>query len=109
MALYNSPSLKRLFKLYESSCKIFDTVWNPENVRTGNKILRRKLKGPAVIKYYPATPSVKLKDITKEFPMFYFRDMDREPVNMMNEVRRRRGKGPPRKKDAGAAPAKKRR
>lgn len=34
------------------SCNIFNTTFNPLGLRTGNKILRQRLKGPALADYY---------------------------------------------------------
>ncbi|EAQ83822.1 hypothetical protein CHGG_10226 [Chaetomium globosum CBS 148.51] len=33
--------------------KLFSTTYNPEGIRTGNKILRQRLRGPALASYYP--------------------------------------------------------
>lgn len=34
-------------------CRIFSTTFNPEGLRLGNKVLRQRLKGPALASYYP--------------------------------------------------------
>lgn len=47
-------------------CRIFSTTFNPEGLRTGNNILRERLKGPAVASYYPRRP-VTLKDLRKAY------------------------------------------
>lgn len=36
---------------------IFNTSYNPLNTRTGAKVLRQRLKGPAVAAYYPPRPT----------------------------------------------------
>ncbi len=62
----------------------------------GNKILRQRLKGPSVAKYYPIA-TVKKEHITKAFPELDL--VDYEEIQRLNDVeaRRRRGKGPPAK------------
>lgn len=37
----------------QARCRVFATTFNPDGVRTGNKILRQRLKGPALAAYYP--------------------------------------------------------
>ncbi|KAK4250132.1 mitochondrial ribosomal subunit S27-domain-containing protein [Corynascus novoguineensis] len=43
----------RLLDLMRARCELFATTFNPEGIRTGNKILRQRLKGPALASYYP--------------------------------------------------------
>ncbi|KAK0706555.1 mitochondrial ribosomal subunit S27-domain-containing protein [Lasiosphaeria miniovina] len=43
----------RLLELMKAQCQLFSTTFNPERVRTGNKILRQRLRGPALAAYYP--------------------------------------------------------
>ncbi|KAJ0328028.1 hypothetical protein COL5a_005232 [Colletotrichum fioriniae] len=56
----------RLLDLMKAQCEVFATVFNPEGVRTGNKILRQRLKGPAIADYYPRKV-VTVKDVQREF------------------------------------------
>ncbi|KAK4684970.1 small subunit ribosomal protein S33, partial [Tremellales sp. Uapishka_1] len=37
---------------------IFQTLPNPQNLRTGTKYLRRRLRGPSVAAYYPTLPKL---------------------------------------------------
>lgn len=37
----------------QTQCRIFATTFNPQRLRLGNKILRQRLKGPALAAYYP--------------------------------------------------------
>ncbi|KAK9369599.1 mitochondrial ribosomal subunit S27-domain-containing protein [Lipomyces kononenkoae] len=97
--LVTRPSAQRLRQLWKTSCEIFQTAYNPDSIRTGNKVLRQKLKGPAVISYYPVESPVKLRHIRAAFPMFKFPNTEDEHRVMMNELRKRRGKGPPKKKE----------
>ncbi|AEO61772.1 hypothetical protein MYCTH_2312323 [Thermothelomyces thermophilus ATCC 42464] len=43
----------RLLDLMRARCELFSTTFNPDGIRTGNKILRQRLKGPALASYYP--------------------------------------------------------
>lgn len=47
-------------------CRIFSTTFNPEGLRTGNKVLRQRLKGPALAAYYPRRVAT-TKDLQKAF------------------------------------------
>ena len=48
-------------------CRIYSTAYNPERLRTGNKILRQRLKGPSILEYYPRRV-VTFKDLKKAYP-----------------------------------------
>lgn len=48
-------------------CRIFNRTFNPENVRTGNKVLRQRLKGPALASWYPKR-GPGLKELMQTFP-----------------------------------------
>lgn len=62
----------------QTRCRIFATTYNPDGVRMGNKILRQRLRGPALAAYYPRK-MVDLKDLTKEFgPALEFVDEDED-------------------------------
>lgn len=37
----------------QARCQLFSTTFNPNGIRTGNKILRQRLRGPALAAYYP--------------------------------------------------------
>ncbi|KAI9673321.1 MAG: mitochondral 37S ribosomal protein S27 [Trizodia sp. TS-e1964] len=67
----------RLLELMKVQCRIFSTTYNPEGVRTGNKILRQRLRGPALASYYPRRV-VTLKDLAAAFPDLEFYDEDEE-------------------------------
>ncbi|PHH81617.1 hypothetical protein CDD82_310 [Ophiocordyceps australis] len=56
----------RLLDLMKAQCKIFATAYNPEGTRTGNKILRQRLRGPALAAYYPRK-TVTIDDVNREF------------------------------------------
>ena len=67
----------RLAQLIETRSKIFGTVFNPNSLRTGSKILKARLRGPAMLRYYgdrlsgfsalnAAIPNLELKDVAEE-------------------------------------------
>lgn len=37
----------------QAQCRVFSNTFNPDGIRTGNKILRQRLRGPALAAYYP--------------------------------------------------------
>lgn len=56
-----------LMRNIQVRCRIFSTNYNPDALRTGNKILRQRLRGPALAAYYPRRGPT-LKDLHKAFP-----------------------------------------
>ncbi|ODQ55788.1 hypothetical protein SAICODRAFT_63762 [Saitoella complicata NRRL Y-17804] len=107
------PAMKRLHALQKSASQIFMTTFNPTNARTGNKILRQRLKGPTVSDYYVRT-NITVAKFVRDFNKMRAgmiengtvdeRGIGNPMVNLAeeqrikeNEVRRRRGKGPPKK------------
>ncbi|KAI9592506.1 mitochondrial ribosomal subunit S27-domain-containing protein [Syncephalis fuscata] len=90
----------RLGALAQLTARVFGHVYNPTGVRTGNKILRQRLIGPAITSYYPANFGREirvLKDVTQKFPELDLENMAEEERLDEVERRRRRGKGPPKK------------
>ncbi|KAJ0311683.1 hypothetical protein Brms1b_008129 [Colletotrichum noveboracense] len=61
-----SVSRARLLDLMKARCEVYATTFNPERIRTGNKILRQRLKGPALAAYYPRKV-LTVRDVQKEF------------------------------------------
>lgn len=41
-------------------------TYNPEGVRMGNKVLRQRLRGPALASYYPRKAAT-IRDLQREF------------------------------------------
>lgn len=54
---------------YQVQCRIFSSVFNPEGLRMGNKVLRQRLKGPALAAYYPRKVAT-LKDLQRAYPEY---------------------------------------
>lgn len=91
----------RLLKLYEVSAKIFDQNFNPTGIRTGSKILSRRLKGPSVASYYGNPDFIKFKHLKTLFPESDFFDPEEQYRVVRLESLKRRGKGAPKKTKKG--------
>jgi len=61
------PPLSRILALTQTQCRIFSTIFNPDRARMGNKILRQRLKGPAMAAYYPRRVGT-FKELMREYP-----------------------------------------
>lgn len=60
-------ALRQMLSSVQAQCQVFATTFNPEGVRMGTKVLRQRLKGPAVAAYYPRRTAT-LVDLKKMFP-----------------------------------------
>jgi len=67
----------RLLDLLQKQCSIFSSTFNPSRLRTGNKILRQRLKGPSVVSYYPRRVAT-YKDLVAAYPGLETWDDDEE-------------------------------
>ncbi|KAL2265551.1 hypothetical protein VTJ83DRAFT_6651 [Remersonia thermophila] len=100
----------RLLDLMRARCELFGTTFNPEGLRTGNKILRQRLKGPALASYYPRK-LVTLRDFQREFEPLQLEVENEEEQDRLEHIAalKARGKGAPKKKrEAGGGDKKKR-
>ncbi|KAF8426575.1 mitochondrial ribosomal subunit S27-domain-containing protein [Tirmania nivea] len=90
------PSRARLLELAKTSCRIFSTTFNPTGARTGNKILRQRLRGPSIVDYYPKR-MVGIADLRRIWPDRVF--IDEAEVMRLEDVQvaKIRGKGAPKK------------
>lgn len=52
-------------------------TYNPQQLRTGNKVLRQRLKGPSMAAYYPPRVAT-LKDLRNTYPDLETWDDDEE-------------------------------
>ncbi|KAI5787182.1 mitochondrial ribosomal subunit S27-domain-containing protein [Geopyxis carbonaria] len=91
-----TPPRERLLALAKLSASIFSTTFNPTAARTGNKILRQRLKGPAIVDYYPKRVAT-IKDMRKMWPKMDFPDEDEDQRVISIEKAKIRGKGAPKK------------
>jgi len=78
------------------SASIFNTTFNPSNIRTGNKILRQRLKGTTLAEYYPPRV-VTIRDMRRLWPEMKIPDEDEETRVASVERTKARGKGAPKK------------
>ncbi|CAK7267808.1 hypothetical protein SEPCBS57363_002778 [Sporothrix epigloea] len=101
-----SVTRARILDLMKVQCKVFSTTFNPEGIRMGNKILRQRLRGPALASYYPRR-IVNIKDLQREFPDFTIINEEEEDRLEHLSGLRARGKGNA-KKNAAADKKKKR-
>lgn len=83
------PPAARLQALARASCNIFSSTYNPTASRNGNKILRQRLRGPALLDYYP-TENVSLQTIIKSFPELKLLDEAEEIRKADVDARKRR-------------------
>lgn len=71
------PTAARLQQLTKLRASVFGTTYNPDSLRTGSKILKARLRGPAMLRYYgerisgwaginAAVPGLELKDVAEE-------------------------------------------
>ncbi|KAK4987491.1 hypothetical protein LTR66_006483 [Elasticomyces elasticus] len=91
----------RIVDLMKAQCRIFSTIFNPERLRMGNKILRQRLKGPALAAYYPRRVAT-IKDLQKLYPNYETYDEDEEDRLEHIQIQKSRGKGAPKKKKSAA-------
>ncbi|KAF9346881.1 hypothetical protein BGX26_001618 [Mortierella sp. AD094] len=92
-----TQATSRLALINKISTAIFGNVYNPQGIRTGNKILRQRLVGPTINSYYPNVKQIKLREITKMAPEMNLVDQG-EKVRLEDLAeRKKRGKGPPKK------------
>lgn len=95
-----SVAPSRLAALARLRSTIFQSSYNPTSQRTGAKYLKRRLRGPSMIEYYPSQLSIAA--INKEFPGLDLVD-EYEAQRLQDVVdKKKRGKGAPKKaKSAG--------
>ncbi|KAL2017803.1 hypothetical protein VTK56DRAFT_1666 [Thermocarpiscus australiensis] len=93
----------RLLDLMKARCELFSTTFNPDGIRTGNKILRQRLKGPALASYYPRK-LVTFRDFSKEFATLNLETDNEEEIERLEHIAalKARGKGAPKKKKEAA-------
>lgn len=82
-------------------CGIFSTIFNPTGERLGNKILRQRLRGPALAAYYPRRVAT-FKDLQKLYPGFEtYNEFEEDRLEHL-QIAKSRGKGAPKKKRTAA-------
>ena len=95
-----SVAPSRLAALTRLRSVVFQTSYNPTSTRTGAKYLKRRLRGPAMVDYYPQQLSISL--LNKQFEGLNLIDEDEEQRLQDVADKKKRGKGAPKKaKSAG--------
>ena len=87
-----APISKRLDSIGRA---IFGTL-EGNNERSGNKVLRKKLKGPLLADYYFDQSGQSVDEVGREIVKGWMSDVEARRKSQL-EVLRRRGKGPPKK------------
>ena len=87
-----APASKRLDAIGRA---IFGTL-EGNNERSGNKVLRKKLKGPLLADYYFDQSGQSVDEVGREIVKGWMNDVEARRKSQL-EVLRRRGKGPPKK------------
>ncbi|XP_006462222.1 hypothetical protein AGABI2DRAFT_186236 [Agaricus bisporus var. bisporus H97] len=86
---------KRLAALKQVRAAVFQTAFNPTNVRTGAKYLRRHLRGPAMVAYYP--PKIDIAAIVRQYLSLEMVNEDEQTRLEDIKFKKKRGKGAPKK------------
>ncbi|KAK2733443.1 hypothetical protein FQN55_003355 [Onygenales sp. PD_40] len=96
----------RILDLVKSQCRIFSLNFNPERQRLGNKILRQRLRGPALAAYYPQKMGTlrELQDAYKHLGLEVYNPEEDERLEGLEKLKVR-GKGAPKKKRTAAGAA----
>ncbi|KAK0740650.1 mitochondrial ribosomal subunit S27-domain-containing protein [Schizothecium vesticola] len=89
----------RLLELMKAQCQLFSTTYNPTGIRTGNKILRQRLRGPALASYYPRK-LINDRSLLEEFSPYDLTTTREEEEDRLDHIAalKARGKGAPKKK-----------
>ncbi|KAF2718372.1 hypothetical protein K431DRAFT_306161 [Polychaeton citri CBS 116435] len=91
----------RILDLVKAQCRVFNTVFNPDRLRLGNKILRQRLKGPSLSAYYPRRVAT-FKQLQQAYPNYETYDDFEEDRLESIQIAKSRGKGAPKKKRTAA-------
>ncbi|OJD15147.1 hypothetical protein AJ78_04572 [Emergomyces pasteurianus Ep9510] len=87
----------------KAQCRIFSHTYNPEQQRLGNKILRQRLRGPALAAYYPQRIGT-LKELEEAYDTLGLRVVDYPEGKRLGVIEKlqSRGKGNPKKRRTAA-------
>ncbi len=88
---------RRLAALTKLRCSIFQTSYNPTAIRTGAKFLSARLRGPSMLNYYPLEMTSSQFRKGKNNTNIEMEDFSELQRFLDVEVRRKRGKGTPKK------------
>jgi small subunit ribosomal protein S33 len=94
---FASIAPSRLKSLTRLRCSLFQTSYNPTNIRTGAKYLRARLRGPSMVKYYPPESELDIAKIMRQHPELGLVN-EKEKVRLADVAdKKKRGKGAPKK------------
>ncbi|PGH16545.1 hypothetical protein AJ79_01651 [Helicocarpus griseus UAMH5409] len=87
----------------KAQCRIFSHTFNPTQQRLGNKVLRQRLRGPALASYYPQRIGT-LKELGEAYDALGLRVVDYPEGKRLEVIEKlkKRGKGAPKKKRTAA-------
>ncbi|GAA5938755.1 hypothetical protein JCM3775_001982 [Rhodotorula graminis] len=106
-AQHAAPAAQRLQQLAKLRCDLLGTVYNPNSLRTGSKVLKARLRGPAMLRYYGDRFS-SFRGLNNAIPGLELRDLVEETRLLDIETLRKRGKVKPKKGQGRRASMKKR-
>ncbi|KAI1461042.1 mitochondrial ribosomal subunit S27-domain-containing protein [Annulohypoxylon moriforme] len=88
----------RLLNLTKAQCEIFSTTYNPDGIRMGNLILRQRLRGPTLAKYYPPRGPT-INTLEKAFKHLHLETINEKEEDRIEHLAgvKSRGKGAPKK------------
>ncbi|KAM0792426.1 hypothetical protein ACM66B_005103 [Microbotryomycetes sp. NB124-2] len=101
------PSAARLQQLVKLRTQVFGTTYNPDSLRTGSKVLKARLRGPAMLNYYGQRLSG-WAGLNKAVPGLNLIDHHENQRLIDLEAKRKRGKVTPKKGQGRRAAMKKR-
>ncbi|KAG5296041.1 hypothetical protein I7I50_09007 [Histoplasma capsulatum G186AR] len=93
----------RILDLVKAQCRIFSHTYNPGQQRLGNKVLRQRLRGPALAAYYPQRIGT-LKELEDAYDALGLRFVDYPEGKRLAVIEKlqSRGKGAPKKRRTAA-------
>ncbi|OJD25816.1 hypothetical protein ACJ73_02816 [Blastomyces percursus] len=93
----------RILDLVKAQCRIFSHTYNPEQQRLGNKVLRQRLRGPALAAYYPQRIGT-LNELEEAYDALGLRFVDYPEGKRLGVIEKlqSRGKGSPKKRRTAA-------
>ncbi|KAL2759672.1 hypothetical protein ACRALDRAFT_1067584 [Sodiomyces alcalophilus JCM 7366] len=97
----------RLLDLMKAQCQVFATTYNPDGIRMGNKVLRQRLRGPALAAYYPQKTAT-VQDVIREFgpDLTTYDEKEEDRLEHIVDLKAR-GKSAPKKKKGGKTDSRK--
>ncbi|PLB43084.1 putative mitochondrial 37S ribosomal protein S27 [Aspergillus steynii IBT 23096] len=93
----------RILELAKAQCRVFSHNFNPQRLRLGNKVLRQRLRGPALASWYPRKTVAfrDLQDTYKQVGLTAFDEAEDDREEAI-QIAKLRGKGRPKKKRTAA-------